>query len=1774
MKIYKMMVFSLALMLVIGSVAFVAVGIDFSSETEMNDEEVIIGSGTRDDPVMIYDVDDLQDMAEDLSGHYALANDIDASETAGWNDGAGFEPVGTGPFNEIENHFTGSLDGNNYTISNLYIDRDETDYIGLFGCVSEAEIKNLGLIDVDITGGENTGSLVGLLRNGGMIENVYSTGVVSGQRDVGGLIGLVRDVGTRITDTHSTVDTTGSSLYVGGLVGSKTYGVIERSYATGDVSGDWAVGGLVGSNSGQSIIYSYATGNVFGRSNVGGFVGITSTNGNIFNCYSTGTVTRTTGTATDLAGFSAHNSRSRIINCYSTGPVYWQDSTQPSDRGFLATVDTDGNYEMTGNFWDVETSGQTSSTSEGAGNVTGMTTAEMKTRSTFTDAGWDFDDIWWMSEGQTYPVLRAIAGHGTEEYPYVIFDVDDLQNMRNDLSAHYILANDIDASETVGWNDGDGFLPIGDGINPFTGGLDGNNYTINGLHINRPSTTRVGLFGQMYGAVVENLRIFDASIDGAGDSFNQGTGILAGTVKGDSFIKNVGTSGTVTQSIGDYGVGGLVGIVRESVTGTTIIDCYSTAEVYAPNSQSVGGLIGYARQPTGPAPIDILNSYSSGDVTGADEVGGFIGRKNIEGVIMNSYATGTVTRATGASENIGGFIGMNFQTTIINCYSTGSVHFEGADDPTDNGFVGFISTGGNFEMTGNFWDIDTSGQTNSAGEDSEVEGKTTSEMMSQDTFVGWDFDDVWMIMEGQTYPLLRGIAGHGTEDYPYIIFDVDDLQNMRDDLSAHYMLANDIDASVTVGWNDGVGFEPVGTEDHIFTGSLDGNNFTISNLYIDRDETDYIGLFGYVSGAEIKNLGLIDVDITGADYTGSLFGRGMGVFSNVYSTGEVSGGNHVGGLIGFYLSSSTLSDSYSTVKTTGSSYNVGGLVGRGDGTIVRCHASGNVTGTSSVGGFIGLCHSIGGVVQYSFSTGDVSGREHVGGFAGRTSHSSITNSYSIGTVTRTTGIQSTFGGFTGSNYRSKIINCYSTGPVYWQDSTQPSDRGFLGSEDTGGHYEMTGNFWDMDTSGQTETIGNATGKTTAEMMTQSTFTGEGWDFTDNWWMVDGETRPFLQMEYSTEIQNSHQLQLMAMDLNADYTLVADIDLTPDMNNNASMWGTDADEGRGFVPIGTSSNRFTGSLEGHGNTVSGLYINRPETDQIGLFGTIGSQGTVSGVGLLEGEVIGESYVGLLAGSNFGTVEDSYSTGSVIGNYRRTGGLIGNNEGGIVRRCYSTADVTGADNVAGGLVGMNIAGGNIIDSYAHGDVTGASLVGGLSGNNYQASISRSYATGNVNGTGTVGGLSGGIFQGSVLQSFYDLETTGCSDTGRGEPKTTAEMKTQSTFTDADWDFDDLWHMMEGLTYPLFQWQPFPDLDAFSIDLTVTADNDGWNFVSYNLLPEDSSLEAILADIEGSYDQVMWYQSGIYEVEYETIFFDNGESGGMGFTYSTSHAEASEWDLRDHDAYSGSFSYDFGDGLFNKNTSYGMSSWLISPEIDLIDANSPVLTFQHWRDWGDTALFDAGNVKISTDGTDGPWTLIIPEEGYDGTVPTDWDNPLGGEEAYGGIHYWTQATFDLSGFEGETIHIGWFAGVDNWDGDYGAGWRVDNIEVRHIIDETSEPDSWYSFVPDRAEHFNTFLNWDHTMGVWIQMNSDVTLTVSGIVPVSTDITLQPGWNMVGLPSESSGNHGLPGEVDRIGYFEASDEYNLVYDYDPENFIFEPGQGYWIYNGADHSVVWNVEY
>jgi len=204
---------------------------------------------------------------------------------------------------------------------------------------------------------------------------------------------------------------------------------------------------------------------------------------------------------------------------------------------------------------------------------------------------------------------------------------------------------------------------------------------------------------------------------------------------------------------------------------------------------------------------------------------------------------------------------------------------------------------------------------------------------------------------------------------------------------------------------------------------------------------------------------------------------------------------------------------------------------------------------------------------------------------------------------------------------------------------------------------------------------------------------------------------------------------------------------------------------GFAPIGTSSSPFTGVFDGLGHTISNLKINRPTTDDIGLFGM--TNGTsIQNIGMLNVDIKGKSF---------------------------TGGLVGfNNTGSSITNSYATGSVSGADSV-GGLVGRDY-GSTITNSYATASVGGTTYVGGLVGySNNGSSITNSYATGNVSGiSNSVGGLvgDGSHATESVTNSFWDIQTTGKTTSQGGTGLTTAQMKNTKTFFDAGWDLDTVW------------------------------------------------------------------------------------------------------------------------------------------------------------------------------------------------------------------------------------------------------------------------------------------------------------------------------------------------------------------------------------------------
>ncbi|MGM0405183.1 MAG: hypothetical protein ACQEQM_03475 [Thermoplasmatota archaeon] len=125
-------------------------------------------------------------------------------------------------------------------------------------------------------------------------------------------------------------------------------------------------------------------------------------------------------------------------------------------------------------------------------------------------------------------------------------------------------------------------------------------------------------------------------------------------------------------------------------------------------------------------------------------------------------------------------------------------------------------------------------------------------------------------------------------------------------------------------------------------------------------------------------------------------------------------------------------------------------------------------------------------------------------------------------------------------------------------------------------------------------------------------------------------------------------------------------------------------------------------------------------------------------------------------------------------------------------------------------------------------------------------------------------------------------------------------------------------------------------------------------------------------------------------------------------------------------------------------------------------------------------------------------------------------------------------------------------------------------------SEQEGWKSYVPERVEHFNYIDQWDHKMGLWIRMTEKDNLTIEGVHPYRTRISLKPGWNMVGYPSNRSvtASSSLPSEVSKIGIFNSSYEYNLEYTFDLSGHKLEPGNGYWVYNSKNYTIDWVVDH
>lgn len=1027
--------------------------------------------------------------------YYVLGADIDATDTANWNAGEGFNPIGS---DYPQNSFFGTFDGLGHSIDGLYINRPSLGVVGLFGKVEDSTIQNIKLTNANITGGNYTGGLIGqiyssygaaanILNNhvhgtitgtsyytGGLIghNNAYygstttvsgnsTEGTVQGQTySVGGLIGnnyaYGADAITQVSNNSSTANVTGlgSGANTGGLIGDSVaaFGgthLLSDSYATGNVTsnGYGYAGGLVGrqfaTNAGSvntvRIERSYATGNVHSASsNAGGLVGRNYASGE---------------NGTNIGGIASIN------QSYATGMVSGEGNYQYLG-GLVGENYTDqgGQASISNSYATGSVIADSTGTGGPYGFVAGLVGQNYAsngvntiTNSYATGAVLNYTDPYY-SAGLVHSNIAGTGSTATIEHSY--WDTD-----------------------TTGQMDGVRYNSTGGGItsviiNPVSGntGSDPSAYAKN-------SYTDLDFDNEWFiaeGSSRPMLRGFLNAADSNGNiavtNLYQLQG-MAANLNGHYVLANNIEAGATYASMfagmgGDYsdvwGGKGFApigtdpcGCTTGAFNGTLNGAGYtiSNLAINRPDQDAVG-LFG------GVASGDIRNLSLTGvSITGGAAVGGLIGSVALDNSnlsISNVSVNGTIS----GDIYVGGLLG------------------------DSQVFDGHLSV-----------------------DNAQVSGAVTANLMAAGLI-------------GQTF-----------------VIDTDAQTSISNSSNS---------ASVTSGYGAGglIGFNLTSISDDFKVGATALTAISnSSNSGIITADQSVGGLVGYnqIGGGFDQNAALTIAD---SSNTGLVTDGG----SNGSSFGGLIGENHVFGNNSF----SAIRNSYSTGEVTGG-VDAGGLVGVNDvqdgdnvrSLIENSYASGNVTAeyNGGAGGLIGYNwvqdgHNAKSEILNSYATGDVSSALDAGGLVGynqveaANGQSIIKNAYSTGNVA---GIADA-GGIIGYNETasatslSTIERVYATGAIS-ELTGAPCGCGpaLLGglvgvNDDTTGGSLIKNSFWNVDSSGQANAVGelnagvldNATGLTASQLLNLNSYSSWGGDIDAQggtgsvWRIYDGYTGPLLR----------------------------------------------------------------------------------------------------------------------------------------------------------------------------------------------------------------------------------------------------------------------------------------------------------------------------------------------------------------------------------------------------------------------------------------------------------------------------------------------------------------------------------------------------------------------------------------------------------------------------------------------------------------------------------------
>ena len=1308
---------------------------------------------------------------------YELIKDLDFDDNASysstpnkviWTKGEGWDPIGAyESYHSASNKpFKTIFEGNGHSISNLMIDRPNTNGVGFFSYVKGGNINDVDLSNINIKGNGYVGGLVG--HNYGTITNSTATGVVEGYYAVGGLVG--RESGGTIMNSYAMSAVEGNSD-VGGLAGHNSRGTITNSYATGAVTGTGSyIGGLVGWNSSGNITNSYATGAVKGWYRMGGLVGLAG--GNITNSYATGAVVGRSGLAGGLVG----DARGNITNSYATGSVVgngrvgglvghnYGTITNSYATGFVVENGRSvagglvGNNEgrITNSYWDTQTSRIASGV-----NGRGLTTAQLQspTNAIGIYAQWSTGN-WNFGTDEQYPILKYAtacseqAGTdlpvcGSLLSPVLRYGLRELLLVKGNLSPSFIVASQNYAGTAVSTANTIQFKPIalksnatisisGDGGKPqnIPSGT-----TSSEIILKEDGITKIIISVKNGGTnppIEYTLRLDYHKFEGdvyeafSGDVDEDNDGLididsleklnamryqLDGTgyrVSEDAFKVAIGCpdnkcKGYELRENLDFNDKSewTTGAGWQPIGG----ELYRFNSIFEGNNHTISNLI--------------VNRPRSSNL-------GLFGGAGVDAEISNIGLLNVDIKGNGS---IGGLVGENLGI-ITNSYTTGTVAFgqQGVFGSGEGGLVGY-----NRGVVANSYSlVELFGRKHVGGLVGRNHGKITNSYAGGSVVGRWESGGLvgWNANGGQVTNSYATGEVRGSRKIGGLVG-----WNWHSSIKNSY-------ATGSVSGNSDVG------------GLIGANDGTITYSYWDTETSGQTISAGGTSKTtiELKSAIAQDEDRNKPYYewktTDWYFGTSQQYPALKYAKG-------------------TDEDNPACSEQAGTDLPVCGSllspVFRGLKELRLVEGSLSPSFTVAKQNYVGTVVSTAKIIQFKLTAINSAATISISGDGGKPQNIPSGTTSSVIMLKRS-GI-------------TRIIISVKNG-----GTTSPIE------------YILNLDYYKFE--GKIDTDGNGLiNIDTLEKLNAMRYQLDGTGYRDS------EDAPKITIGCPDNKCKGYELK-KDLDFNDD----ASYSSTP----NKVIWTT----GSGWQPIGyyESSNSvnnkpFTAIFEGNGYTISNLIIDRPDINRVGLFGHT-EGGTVNNVGLSNIDITGDRHVGGLVGYSIdSTITNSYATGTVQGRHS-VGGLVGFSYGDSdIRNSYATGAVKGRYSV-GSLVGRTL-GGTITNSYATGAVTGTEdRVGGLVGRTLGGTITNSYATGAVTGKSTsyyVGGLVGDSTDGTITASYWDTQTSEQTISAGGTSKTTIELQepTSASGIYAQWKTAD-WHFGTSGQYPALKYAVGPDTD----------------------------------------------------------------------------------------------------------------------------------------------------------------------------------------------------------------------------------------------------------------------------------------------------------------------------------------------------------------------------